>query len=380
MAHSKFAPSSASRWMKCSGSIYLADQCPEEKDSSFAQRGTDLHAVVSEYFVKGVCNFDGLNEFDIWAVQTCIYETEKLNADHLGIVRTEEQVSLYHFGMPEIYGTADMRIEVLGGALTVIDYKFGQGVQVSAHNNVQLMIYALGAAGPILDLFTDIKLVIIQPYDRNADDIVRTWTISVDDLKRFLEEDLRPAYDRIQAGEFQFNPGEEQCRWCRAKGICPALSAQSMELMKIEFAHLAQDKISPVDPRTLSNEDIARILQHINTISSWLDSVRAIAQNKLENGEDIPGYKLVAGRRSRSWRSEKEVVQFLKRKRIPKTAVFTEKAISPAQAEKAFGDKRWYRELSELIDVKHGSPILTTENDKRPSIENTLTNDFGGLL
>ena len=46
--------------------------------------------------------------------------------------------------VPEGFGTGDCVI-VADKALHIIDFKYGQGVLVSAENNPQMMLYALGA-------------------------------------------------------------------------------------------------------------------------------------------------------------------------------------------------------------------------------------------
>ena len=58
---------------------------------------------------------------------------------------------------------------VADSVLTVIDFKYGKGVAVSADHNSQMMLYALGA----LELFdalydiAEIRMVIFQPRIQN---------------------------------------------------------------------------------------------------------------------------------------------------------------------------------------------------------------------
>ena len=58
------------------------------------------------------------------------------------------------------FGTGDCII-VADGTMTICDYKHGKGVEVSAENNPQMMLYALGA----YELF-DVLWPIVNKVDR----------------------------------------------------------------------------------------------------------------------------------------------------------------------------------------------------------------------
>ena len=62
------------------------------------------------------------------------------------------------------FGTADC-ILIGGDTLHVIDFKYGKGVSVSAEENLQMILYALGAyeACRILYPIETVKLSIVQP-------------------------------------------------------------------------------------------------------------------------------------------------------------------------------------------------------------------------
>lgn len=81
--------------------------------------------------------------------------------------------------VPEGFGTGDMVI-VADGILEVIDLKYGKGVPVSAVENTQMRLYALGAYD-VNEFLYDIKTVrmtIVQPRL----DSVSTDEMSVEEL------------------------------------------------------------------------------------------------------------------------------------------------------------------------------------------------------
>src|SRR5690606_28337427 len=93
-----------------------------------------------------------------------IYE---LRPSHSAKLLIETKVALKQVG-PGLFGTLDYAWVDEWGELTVIDYKYGQGVAVfpvdeNGKGNSQLMYYAAGLANKFHYEFDSVKLVIIQP-------------------------------------------------------------------------------------------------------------------------------------------------------------------------------------------------------------------------
>jgi hypothetical protein len=109
------------------------------------------------------------------------------------------------------------------------------------------------------------------------------------------------------------------------------------------------------------------ILDNAKLIKSWLDAVELHVFDKLNNGEDFDGYKLVEGRSTRSWISEDETAKVLSEK-LSADELFTQKLISPAQAEKLLKTQKSL--LDGLISKGEGKPTLVPSCDKRPSLNN----------
>lgn len=83
--------------------------------------------------------------------------------------------------------------------LHIIDAKYGLGVLVDAERNTQLMCYGIATLGVYESLY-DIKEVspsIFQPRREN----VQTWTVSVEELKDWAENELKTKAQMAAKGE-----------------------------------------------------------------------------------------------------------------------------------------------------------------------------------
>lgn len=88
------------------------------------------------------------------------YITEETAKYHNPAVMVEQRLDFSAY-VPDGFGTGDCII-IADEVLTVIDFKYGKNVLVSAKNNSQMMLYALGALDMfgILYDFREIRMVI----------------------------------------------------------------------------------------------------------------------------------------------------------------------------------------------------------------------------
>lgn len=384
MAHAFLAPSAAHRWLHCTAAPALEATLPQET-SFYAEEGTKAHAIAA-----AILSNEPYSDEDATSLGE---DNMKHIRSYVDFVTAETTDGYRNIEMPlaiaditgEIgaKGTADCA-SLVGTTLKVIDLKFGMGVKVFAANNPQLQIYALGALA-IFEMVGDVdkvELIIYQP--RIDGGHIDRWTISVEDLKRFGETvrvqaqaclDLKGIKDLPLDA---FAPCEEACKFCRGKAWCPGLAQQ------VETTALVnrQDGVKPVD--FLDINALAYSLDHIDMIEAWCKAVRERATHELENGNAIPGYKLVAGRKgARKWVDDKEVEKALKAMRIKADDMYTKKVITPTQAEKlhksgTIGDRQWPK-LQELITQSEGTPTIVKDSDPRPAYQLLTFNDFEKL-
>lgn len=163
--HALRSASASHRWLNCPPSVRLGEGIPD-RDSEYAREGTDAHSLC-EYRLKKLLGMDAVDptehldwyngEMEECAENYASYVLELLEkaretcADP--VVLVEQRVDFSRF-VENGFGTADCVI-ISDGAMNIVDYKHGKGVEVSAEGNPQMMLYALGAL-EIFDCIYDI--------------------------------------------------------------------------------------------------------------------------------------------------------------------------------------------------------------------------------
>ena len=383
--HAKLSPSGSARWITCPGSVALsADIKESDAYKLFAEEGTAAH----ELGELSLLNHEEPKTYKGRRLNPCpthnpegflvddemikhidtyvnyVYETIDVHNDVLEI---EKQVNLFY--SPDETGTADVvAIQVEKKTLHVIDLKYGQGVLVEAENNPQLLTYGVSAYDEYMEdgIYEIEKVVvhIIQP--RKFSITSAEYTIA--ELEAFREMVL-PIVADIAAGSQKFCPSQKGCQWCPASGICQPQAKAHMETLTKEFDDM--DK-PPVDSNLLGIDELGKILDKKTEIEAWLKKVKEVCFSRLEQGLEVTGHKLVEGRTKRAWADEEAAAKWLKRK-MPIAEVYTQKIISPTQAEKLIEITPRTIKLWEALVVKpEGKPTIAKESDKRPALVASL--------
>ena len=212
-----------------------------------------------------------------------IFDTIGLKGDYNDVREIEltNDVTTGHPDLLRVYTGQDVSV--------IIDDKFGWHPVVSADVNLQLRCYAILAPTPTS------YVAISQPRRAPADRIT---------IARYDAKAKEAAYEQIAAIDVATKlpdaplvPGEEQCRYCRARHICPALKeAVAKEL--VIFDDLPTDLSKPA---TLGRIE-ARLAQADDTQLSGLYVACALARlvsaplgeeirRRIENG-GMDGFEL----------------------------------------------------------------------------------------
>lgn len=376
IAHASLGASNAHRWLECSGSV-KAEQGFENKSSPFAYEGTCAHELSELALLhdKEPSDWIGkpLVENSEWIVDEDMAQHVTTYTDYVrnvskgaDDVSIEQRVS-YSDWVEGGFGTADA-VVLKGDTIHVCDLKYGKGVQVDAENNPQGMLYALGAYAEF-GFISDFKTVCISIVQPRLDHISE-WSISVKDLLKWAEWVSQRA-ELALSDDAERNPGEKQCRFCKAKATCPALLKYTEDIIMADFDDL--DDLP--SPDKLSDDKLRCVLEAKSLIEGWLTSVEAVVRERLEEGKDFKGFKLVEGRSTRRWDDESEAEKALSE--LVGDSAFTKKLVSPAQAEKLV-KKADKTKLQALIVKPAGKATLVPESDKRPPV-NLTDEDFSDV-
>lgn len=376
MSHSVFSPSAAHRWMRCTASIGLEAGLPD-KGSRDADEGTAAHELAA-VMLRGahVTSLDdaraAIGEQHRQYVDDAMLEHVTAYRDYVmaaaaqwpgALLLVEQQLDMSHIA-PGVFGTGDvvlLHAESRWGK--VIDLKYGRGVEVDAENNEQLKLYASGAHALAELLGYEVDQWRVEIFQPRVSSTPRWDSFTVEHLDTFTRL-AAAVVQNIQAGKVSFAPGEKQCRWCRAKGICRARADEMLALAQREFS---------TQPSTLTEQDLADLLPQLDRFSDWVKDVWEAAEQALAAGKAIPGWKLVEGRSVRKWRPD---AHFWLEKMLQGDAFKPRELIGIPEAEKLLG-KLAIEIPAELITKPPGKPAIAPESDKRPAVSTaTPADDF----
>lgn len=370
--HAKLSASGSSRWIPCPGSV-KAEESYSKKSSAYADEGTLAHEIADLCLKnrKDASEYVGKTLKQLKIEIESIKPSTKITADMARHVQeyvdyvlshendtshlyTEERVDFSNV-VPEGFGTTDSTIiDVKARVCHIFDLKYGKGVPVDAFENTQGQLYALGFLNEIgwMDEFDSFRIHIVQPRINNFS----YWDITVKDLIKFgrwvterAELALTDNAPRV--------PGEKQCQWCLAKHDCGALMRFTEELISAEFDSI-EDKQLCGD--ALTDEQKKVIIDNKKLIITFLDSVEKGIYNRLYEGGEFKGYKLVEGRSNRVYAddAEKRLVEELG------DDAYNKRLIGVTEAEKKVGKDI----INDITFKPPGKLTMVPDSDKRKAV------------
>lgn len=367
--HAVLSASSANRWLHCPPSVRLSEGYMD-KASVFAMEGTSAHELC-EYKLRSGLGMEAENptenlDFYNTEMEECAegYATYILELVEKAketcsdpVVMVEQRVDFSRY-VPEGFGTADCII-IADETLNIVDYKHGKGVEVSAEDNPQMKLYALGAL-ELFDCLYDIskvQMTIFQPRLSN----VSVFVMDKADLLNWANDELTAKAELAFEGKGELCCGE-WCKFCKAKSNCKERARVNMEMAQYEFRKSS----------LLTDEDVVKILSRIDELTSWASDVKNFALEQAVRGKQWPGWKVVEGRSNRKYTDEGAVAQVVKNAGYNP---YDEKIMGITNMTKMLGKEKFNELLGDFVERPQGKPTLVSEDDNRPRM-NTAKEDF----
>ena len=403
--HSSLGPSKWDRWVRCPGSVALSRGLPDNAGREAAQ-GTAFHHLVAMCAENGLDPLDFVGEgngvpveewffeFDLEmaeAAEEGMYLIETLQDNPKWEVLIENRVDISPWAGEGQFGSADVIAwNVEDAHIVIFDWKYGQGVPVYPEDCYQLYGYALGSwKSFVCDAFTKDGIGTCPPFNEIRVDLIieqpriaaagGTYTTTHADVFE-MGHKAKSALASIDDPE-ALHPGEHQCAFCPAQTVCRAYNDWMLRTCGSEFEDLEArgEESFDLSPGLMPHSRSA-VIRMAPLIRRWLDKLHAEAFHDAEHGYDVPGFKLVPGRRGRrKWREEHiDLARARLQYRVGPARVHEpKKLISPAQAEKLVGKREFYEVFSDFVVQGDAKRVLVAESDSRealPSIEDEFDN------
>lgn len=402
-AHATVTASGYERWSHCTAAPRYEEQFPAGS-SVYADEGTLAHSV---------CELYGKKKFTVMSTRKFNAELKKLKADPLWqdeMIKTAEayvdfltekanefdcipqvtfevRVDLSDY-IPDGFGTCDNAM-VGGDVLRITDYKHGKGVKVSAVNNGQMRLYALGVLKRFYPIYGDtIKRVctaIVQP--RISEEVEEEW-LTVEELKAWGENEAKPKAQAAYFGLGTFCAGD-WCRFCRGKAECRARAEHyagfsqfvgAIPAGRADPAELMESAATPGESVTiLTDAEVAELLRQAQGLIGWYEDLQEYARESILVGREIPGWKVVEGRKVRAFKDSDKALDIMRGAGYDDAVLYERKPLTLAQLEKLTGKKQFAELMGDNITWPPGKPTLATADDKRAAYCPSGPGEFAGV-
>ena len=368
-AHAVLSASASKRWLTCTPSARLEATLPEPKRPAhsfdYSQEGTMAHSL-AEAKLRHHYNQIGYEEYQreyeiIKATPYYNEEFEEYVDNYVLYVRSQigegdtplfEQRVDYSDWAPDGFGTADV-VVLSQRKVRVIDLKFGKGIPVSAKDNSQLRLYALGAWSKFKEDFPEIKEVeytIVQPRL----DSITTDQTSITRLVDWANYFVKPKAKKAWAGSGEFVAGDH-CGFCRAKATCRARSDFINEVATLEFR----------EPALLSEDELILAFSRAGDLRSYVNDLESyFTERAVNTGKTPPGYKLAPSKTNRKISDEPLAKTVLLDKGFKEEDIMEPASLKSIAKLEKLGKKGHIVDLlSSLIVKPEGTPKLVKDDN-----------------
>ena len=366
-AHAFLSASGSKRWLTCTPSARLESTLPDTpknpKAFDFSAEGTIAHTL-SEIKLRLHYGQIDSEEYkrELEVIKLTQYYNEEMESytdNYVVYVRSQigindeplfEQKVDFSEWVNDGFGTADV-VVLSENSIHVMDLKYGAGIPVSAIDNPQLRLYALGAWNKFKEKYPNIKEVkytIIQPRL----DSITTDSTTLHKLVDWAQFFVRPKASLAWTGSGNYVPGDH-CQFCKAKALCRARADYNNELAKLDFK----------EPPLLTEDELNIVLSKAQDLRTWVNDVETHALDRAVNEHKIPiGFKLTTTTTHRKITDTELAAKVLLEKGLPKDTIYEPvKLKSIATLEKLAAKGQVVAWLGELVQRPEGSPKLVRD-------------------
>ncbi len=272
--------STMARRVQCPASEKLEAKFPDTS-SKAAERGTKLHEICEAIILNK--EYPQVSKADMEQVR---WATDSAKAKMEGASQVLTEVEIEVAG---VKGHADLVI-LFENRAVVLDYKFGRH-PISAVDNWQLKAYAVGVSRKF-NIYR-VEVGIIQPALQYREIVV----YDKDDLDDF-EAEIASVVELAKQDTTPI-PGPE-CTWCKAREVCPS---------RVGVIAGLQTSVSlPHYFKSLTPAKRADFWEKVQVAKKWIAEVEGKIV-ELAKDNEIAGYEIGSGRRTRVWNLDEEELQ-----------------------------------------------------------------------
>ncbi len=405
--HALLSPSSANKWLGCPAALTVESRIPNTSGAA-ALTGTATHTI-AEYGLKSliagtpydlranltphkscrvvvrdegkgdIVTFAKEERGDVlvtaemvgWAADYYDYCAPLVTASTYSAVETRVRLTrmlhpgyMLHDEKVDTFGTADFTAILAnetGYTLIVSDLKTGRH-RVSAKENKQLMLYALGLLrthGTTFDI-NKIILSIFQPLAGGADE----WTTTPEVLEqfgKFARASAVKALDVYKRGKksltlADFRPSDKACQWCRFAEKCSAKATAVRALV---------ENLTPGVELTAA--EVKKEWDNLPLLRQHVADIERAVYGALMKGEQVEGLKLVEGKPGpRKWAADEAAIgRAVVGAGLTLDVIYKKAVLSPTELEKVVPKPEWVK-FTPLISRADGKPSVADADDKRP--------------
>lgn len=396
--HALLSASSSGRWLNCTAAPRYEAEFGEDDKTVYAAEGTLAHRIceLSAQYNFNIITKRKLNSqikklrenelFQEEMITTGVFYAEYLRNKSLTFANKpyttwEVKVDFSDY-VPEGFGTCDC-VMIGDDTLHITDYKHGKGVEVSAKNNSQMRLYALGALKQYASIFGSaikkVSMAIVQP--RITEDVSEE-VLTVEELLQW-GENIKPIALKAYSGFGEFKCGT-WCRFCKGKAVCKARTENNTALedfkgFVIEGKLTEEEKQSESFPNRLTDNEVAEMLIRGADLVAWYNDLQDYALNAILDGKAINGFKVVEGRSNRAFSDTDKAIEAFKGAGYEEKDLYKPKEpLTLSALEKLAGKKKFAELVGSLVIKPQGKPTLVPELDKREPYHPAAV-DFKGV-